>query len=389
MKVAIVIGALAASVSAWAQSSTSVAPTPAPQATLKTDLVSPPETRKTKLSVTTGLLGRSLEDRYVNSKYAGGAINLNGTHRLADGLEARLAVGFILSAGSYSNLYGSEGSAPNAVYVDEAALAYKPFSSLSLEAGVILTQFSTMPSNMESMGFPSLRQTFEMGNDDYKAQLFATQAIPTSDTAAVQATQSGITTTLLMYGIGGTTNAQDRQGLTLSGSIGRFQFENLNSSAATDSQTLGNSVDAGGGPQARFRYEFEGTEIGAKTAYRFRNGFQANLSGAFLRNEKAPEGKNKGYLYSIGGALPLGNREISASVGYFYNEEDTLPASYTSTGKGSNNRFGQVARFGMANSKDAVSGFVQYTRANEIVNKPFTADRDIIVLGLEIGYDVL
>ncbi|MBX3039579.1 MAG: hypothetical protein KF789_02580 [Bdellovibrionaceae bacterium] len=389
MKVAIVIGILAASISAGAQSSTAVAPVPAPQATLKTDLVSASNTKKTKLSVTTGLLGRSLEDRYVNSKYAGGTINLNGSHRIADNLEARMAMGFILSAGSYSNLYGGEGSAPNAVYVDEAALAYKPISALSLEAGVILTQFSTMPSNMESMGFPSLRQTLEMGNGDYKAQLFATQAIPTSDTAAVQATQSGITTTLLMYGIGGTTNAQDLGGLTLSGSVGRFQFENLNASAASDSQTLGNSVDGGGGPQARFRYEFEGTELGAKVAYRFKNGLKTSLSGALLRNEKAPEEKNKGYLYSVGASLPLGLKEVSASLGYFYNEEDTLPASYTSTGKGSNNRFGQVARIGMSNSKEAVSGFLQYTRANEIVNKPFTADRDIIVLGLEIGYDVL
>lgn len=389
MKVAVVIGIFAASISAGAQTSTAVAPTPAPQVTLKTDLVSSPETKRTKLSVTTGLLGRSLEDRYVNSKYAGGTINLVGSHRIADNLEARMAVGFLLSAGSYSNLYGSEGSAPNAVYVDEAALAYKPFSSLSLEAGVILTQFSTMPSNMESMGFPSLRQTYEMGNADYKAQIFATQAIPTSDTAAVQATQSGITTTLLMYGIGGTTNAQDLDGLTLSGSVGRFQFENLNSSAATDSQTLGNSVDGGGGPQARFRYQFEGTEVGAKVAYRFKGGLKTSLSGAYVKNEKAPEEKNKGYLYSAGVAMPFGTREVSASFGYFYNEEDTLPASYTSTGKGSNNRFGQVARIGMENSKDSVSGFVQYTRANEIVNKPFTADRDIIVLGLEIGYDVL
>ena len=108
-----------------------------------------------------------------------------------------------------------------------------------------------------------------------------------------------------------------------------------------------------------------------------------------MRNELAPEGKDRGYLYTVGFAQPLGFREVSASIGYFYNEEDTLPASYTSSGKGSNNRFGQVARLGYSNSKENVSGYIQYTRANEIVNKPYTADRDIVVLGLEVSYDVL
>lgn len=370
-----------------AQETSSVAPLPGPS--LISELPLPSKEKRTEFSLSTGLLGRSMEDLYVNSKYAGGTIALSGAHRISKELSARMEVGFILSAGSYSNLYGSEGSAPNIVYIDEAAVSYRPLKNLLFEAGVILTQFSTMPSNLESLGFPSLRQAYDFGNEDTKAQIFAQQSIPTSDTAAVQATQAGITTTFLAYGAGFSTNLQKENGFGFSGSASRFEFNNLNASAATDSQLLGNSVDSAGGPQARFRYGFAGTELGAGASYRFSQGTELSLNGAFLRNELAPEGKDRGYLYTVGFAQPLGVSEVSASIGYFYNEEDTLPASYTSSGKGSNNRFGQVARLGYTNSKENVTGFVQYTRANEIVNKPYTADRDIVVLGLEVSYDVL
>lgn len=343
----------------------------------------------THLSISTGMLGRSLEDKYVNSKYAGATMDLSGSHAINDQLEARLAVGFFLTAGSYSNLYGSEGAAPNVVYLDEAAVTYKPLSFLSIEAGVILTEFSSLPSNLEALGFPSFRQTLHTSGDNYKAELYATQAIPTSDTAAVQATKSGITTTLQVYGLSATTNPNDQKGLTVAGSISRFEFKNLNTSAASDSSQLGNTVDGGLGPQARFRYGYAGTETGARLAYRFSNGFKSALSGAFIRNEEAPSDRNRGYMYTGALELPMGTNVLSGSLGYFYNESDTLPASYTSSRKGSNNRFGQVGRVMLSNHKKDVSGYVQYTRANEIVNKPYTADRDIVVLGLELGYDIL
>lgn len=372
---------------AWAADSGSdIAPT----ASLKTETSALEGTNKsTKLELKAGVMGRSLEDEIVNSKYAGGTLDINGERTLIkDYLAARLNLTVMMTSGSFTNLYGDEGKAPNAVYINEAAVSFTPASFLKFEGGVLLTQFSSLPSNFDALGFPGARETIEFGNEDFKIGTFAMQAIPTSDTAAVKSSEAGINSQVQMIGVTLSTDPKDKKDFGLAASVTRFDFKNLNTSAATDSQKLGNTVVAEG-PQARFRYEFGGYESSANVAYQMTKRLKGTLSGSYLKNDKAPDLSNKGYLYSAGLSTPISGNELGITAGYFYNESDTLPASYTSTGKGSNNRFGNVVRLSLENKKEKVNGFVQYTKANEIEDRPYTADREIILFGLEVAYEIL
>lgn len=364
----------------------------APTASLRTETSALEGSHKaTKLELKAGVMGRSLEDEVVNSKYAGGTIDINAERTLIkDYLAARLNLSVIMTSGSYTNQYpdSGEGKAPTAFNINEAALAFTPASFLKFEAGVLLTQFSSIPSNFEALGFPGAKETIEVGNDDFKIATFAMQAIPTSDTAAVKSGESGVSSQLQLIGVNFSTDPKDKKDFGLAASVVRYDFKNLNTSAATDSRTLGNTVSADG-PQARFMYEFGGYESSANMAYQMTKRLKATMSGSYIKNEKAPDLFNKGYLYSAGLSTPVAGSEIAFTGGYFYNESDTLPASYTSTGKGSNNRFGNVYRLSMENKKDKINGFVQYTKANEIEDRPYTADREIIVFGLEVAYEIL
>jgi hypothetical protein len=351
-------------------------------------LALPSKAKDTKLTLTPGLLGRSMEDQFANSKYAGGTVNVSGSRKFGHVFTANLDVDFLLMAGSFTNQYTDEGKAPNALILNQAYVGAEITKSLTIDAGVIATSFSALPSLWEANGFPSLRETLTLDNSLFDASLFAMQSIPTSDTRTVKSTENGLNTSLNTFGLILGFGENKKAGLGLQTGLTRYQFQNLNSSAATDSQYLGNTVVAPG-PQAKFKYEYAGLESAAMLRYQTQQKTTLSLSGAYIKNDQAPTDFNKGYSYAIAIETPINDVMVSASAGYFYNEADTLPAAYSLGARGYNNRFGQRAKIGFKNLRDDVSGFIQYTKANEIEDKAFTADRNFIVFVLEVPYEVL
>lgn len=350
----------------------------------------PVESKKaTSLKVTAGVTGKSMEDRWVNSKWAGGQLGLMGKREFFENMSGALDISFLMAAGTYSNQYGSEGSAPNAFWLDEASLAWTPVKFLKLEGGVIPMSFSSAPSNMDAHGFPSLRQSLLWERKSFTASLFAAQAIPASGTGSVKPSENGITTTYMTVGASVESSEKRSSPLSLNASILRYDFRNLNSSAATDSQFLGNSVVGSPGPQARFKYGFGGYEAAGGMKLRLGSRWSTRASGAFIRNELAPNNTNRGYQYTGGFGYKFGERELTLTGGYFHNQSDTIPGAYASLSRGYNNRFGNVARIALSDKKESISGFVQYVRSNEIEDRPYTADRDTVTFGLEAAYDVL
>ncbi|MBX2988028.1 MAG: hypothetical protein KF802_09040 [Bdellovibrionaceae bacterium] len=352
---------------------------------------SPAGESKNKLEVTAGLSARSLEDEIINSKYAGGTLGIVGSRKISEQLSGRLDLGFEFMSGSYTNQFdeamAQDGQAPNVFYVNEAALTYTPWAPVSLEAGVIKTEFSSLPSTFEQMGFPALRESVQLSNENHQGRFFAMQAIPTSATGAVKPAEGGLITQVSLLGVSYSNDPQEEKDTVLNAGLTGFEFRNLNASAATDSQYLGNSV-VSPGSQARFLYDFAGYETAVSVKQKF--GDQAlGLSGSFLRNERAPEGYNKAYLYALDYENKFAGRDVKLSGGYFYNEPDTLPASYASAGKGSNNRFGQLARVTIEDKKENIAGKIEYMKANEIIDRPYTADREVIQFSLEAKYEIL
>ncbi len=349
-----------------------------------------PGAQATKLQISAGVIGKSMEDRLVNSKWAGGQLGLVGVREFFENMSGTLDLSFLMSAGTFSNQYGEEGLAPTAFWVNEASIAYQPLKILKLEGGVIPMSFSSAPSALDAPGFPALRQSLLWERETFKASLFAAQAIPTSGTRAVKPSENGITTSFTAFGasVGIGTNDRRPSPIALNTSLMRYDFRHLNASAATDSQYLGNTVVAPGS-QARFKYGFGGYEATAGLKVRVTPRWSTHASGAFIRNDLAPEPNNKGYQYVGGFGWAFGEREVTLSGGYFYNESDTIPGTYASMGKGYNNRFGNTARIGFEDKKEQISGFVQYVHSNEIEDRPYTADRSTVTFGLEAAYDVL
>jgi hypothetical protein len=351
----------------------------------------PASEAKTKLSVSPAVRARSVEDKIVNSKIAGGVVGIVGERNFNSYLSAKMDITLLMLTGNYSNRYTSEGSAPNGLDIGEASLTGKVFShgteSISITGGLIPVEFTTLISTMDGVGFPGLKESIESDGSTVKAQLWASQTTPTSSTAAVKSSESGVNSQLQMVGLSLSTNPKDTGDYTFKIGASQFDFRNLTSSAATDSQYYGNSVTQIGN-QAKFKYEFKGYEAAGSAAVKVGKRWQFETIGSYLTNSKAPSGLNKGSIGQFKTSYLTNGMKYTATYASFYNEPDTLPAAYTLYGQGQNNRFGWFVSFKTEWEKEKVNSIVKFVQANEMQDNIYTADRQIVSLMVEAVYDI-
>ncbi len=343
---------------------------------------------KPSAALTVSVNGRRIHDQYVKSSTAGPGLELAAQHRFNGKLAADLVVGALMNSGTASSLFTTEGQPSSSVYMSEASLSWEPVDPIAFRGGVIETRFSTNQSIFRSTGFPGVMERARFGGDRYSLALAATQTMPTALGISKNYVDSDRQPYLLLHTIGGAAGAEDDR-VSLSASLTHFLFSDLPANAAQDSRFVGNSVVGLGASAARFQYGFQGFEASALLRARLSRAMGVELKGASLRNQDAPEGKNSGYNATVTPVIGLASVEIKPEVGYFHNESDTLPASYTSTGVGSNNREGWLAGVKAKFKDENVTLSARWVEANKIDPNPYTADRTIFTVGLETTYDLL
>lgn len=339
-----------------------------------------------KLSVSVN--GRRIHDQFVKSNIAGPGLELSAAHEFSSKLSADLVVGALFNSGTASSLFTTEGQPSSYIYMSEATLTFAPIQPLALKGGVIETRFSTNQSIFRPSGFPGVAESVKFGGDRFNLTLQATQTMPTASGVSKNYVDSDEQPYLLLHTLGGNAGNKD-DALSLSASVTHFLFSDLPANAAQDSRFVGNSVSGLGASSARFQYQFQGFEASTILRSRLSRSMKLELRTAGLRNSEAPNGKNLGYNATLIPVIDVGNMEFKPEVGYFHNESDTLPASYTSSGIGSNNRKGWLAGLRAKFKEENVTLSTRWVEANKIDANPYTADRTIFTINLETSYDIL
>lgn len=344
--------------------------------------------RQTKLSVNAALVGVSSEDKVMNSKQGGPRFDLAGSHKFTSYLKADIDVSLFVMTGALTNRYTNEGSAPNGFLLGRAVLEVAPVSWAYLQVGVLDVSFSSIISTWDNQGFPGLQEGLVAKTDSFEATVWASQTIPTSSTKEVRSSENGINTQLNLVGLTLSNDPNEKRDFKLQANATHFQFKNITTSAATDSIYLGNTVTPVGS-QARFTYEFEGNEFAGLMGYKFTERWKMEVSGSELRNNAAPEQLNKAQYVQGKIFYKTNGPELGLTMGSFANESDSLPAVFTSSRSANNNRFGYTVKIDSNWEKEKFTTYMRYTQANEIVDRPFSADRTTISIGLEAAYEIL
>lgn len=340
-----------------------------------------------KLSVSVS--GRRIHDQFVKSNTAGPGLELQAEHKFNKKIFGTLVVGTLLNTGSASSLYTTEGQPSSFVYMNEASFTYQPLEAITLKGGVLETKFSTNQSLFRASGFPGVSEGVKFGGSRLNLILQATQTLPSASGISKNYVDTDVQPYLFLNTIG--ANAGEKDDL-LSASVSgtHYLFGDLPANAAQDSRFVGNSVVGVGASAARFQYQYQGFEVATTLRSRLSRSFAMELKTSGIRNQEAPNGQNLGYNATFVPVIDVGNVELKPEVGYFHNESDTLPATYTSTGLGSNNRHGWLAGIKAKFKSENVTLSSRWVEANKIdKSNPYTADRTIFTVGLETSYDIL
>ena len=119
-------------------------------------------------------------------------------------------------------------------------------------------------------------------------------------------------------------------------SIGHFAFKKLSRTSAYKSQFMGNSISPGTEQTAFFLYPYQGYVLNGPFWFPLSPELNLHVKGNYLRNIKAPKGRNEGFMGQIGVESP----RFDLYGKYFYNQSDTSPGIYNDRWYGHNNRKG-------------------------------------------------
>lgn len=336
-------------------------------------------------SFTAGLGARLMNDRLTDSNQAGLRLALEGDKYFTPELSSTLKIYSYIYTGAASNLLTDEGKPFTGVLLNEISLTYKPWKPLQFQAGILETAFSSLPTSMiDSLGFPGSSEKVILGGDKLNVSLMSRQLIPTASTLGSRYLPNDTTPFLLINTL--ELNSAVSSVLKLGASVAYFNFQNLSQGAAQDSQFGGNTILGLGNTAAKYAYDFEGLESALEAQIKLTHKWDLDFRGAGILNVQAPDGHNQG----ISGATKLSFTgsayKLSGQVLYYYNQSDTLPATYTSINYGNNNRSGPGGSLRVDLLKQSLSFYGTWIRASVITQSPFQSDRNLVIFGAETTY---
>lgn len=264
---------------------------------------------------------------------------------------------------------------PNqAINLREGGLIYRPYAFLRLDLGSLNQNDFQSPLLVWNTAFAGLSQRIE-----YRGfYLRAMQAIPNNNILTRRAGGIDEGNPLLTTGtLGYEYHSND---FNLHTAVTRYSFESLSSQVAINSKDLGNSTD-GIGAATRFLYGFEGNNLATDLNWKFKKNWQVQANGQFLFNEKAPNGRNQGYLAEVG----AGPMDFTLRVGTFKNESDTAPAFYNARTFGHNNVKGEILSL-VSQGQDYFMR-VSYVNSKTIGFNIHQTDMQIINFSMVRNYD--
>lgn len=340
---------------------------------------------KSLVNLTAELNVQRLSDRLTESSAAGFKVKLNGEREFAENLRFAFRVSAFIYNGVGSNVLTGEGKPPEGISVKEANFAWQPWHHLDVQAGILEASFSSLPFEMiESLGFPGTAQRFRLELPTLEIAFVSRQMIPTSSTLGSRYLPYDTTPFLLVNGVEVTTDA--KRGASLGASIAYFNFQNLAQGAAQDSQFAGNSVLGLGNTALHYAYDYEGLQATFQGEVSLTNHWHWLLGGSSILNVQAPAGHNQGADLTSTLTFTQADVKLSGDLLYYYNQSDTLPAAYTESDYGNNNRRGPGVALKVELLREALSFYGTYMRANVISESPFQSDRNFVSVGARTSY---
>ena len=344
-----------------------------------------------KSSVNINVFGQGLSDEMEESRTAGVGLLGSFVYTPADWMMADVTVFGKAEAGSSHAL--NSGSVPrNFFFPLNASIELRPVWFFAVEAGGISRRYLMNGLLMDIMPFPGVdEKLYAVRNKQASVWLQADQSIPLSTSLSTNSSQNEPLPTFFSQTLHATYTPEKDTTLKLVG--GHWQFNQLPSQVAQDSQQYGNSVDARQERNARFLYQYQGWTGSASAEHMLLAGVTPKVWGSYLVNTEAPAGRNQGYGVNGQVKYDVSNEwSVTPRGEWFIVESDCSPAYYNlasfdfnTTGTGHNNRQGYSLEFKTTYEPNKIHFKGRYTDARLLEENPFQANTQIIFFSLELA----
>lgn len=293
-------------------------------------------------------------------------------------VELQVKAGAALETGSNNSFIIDEYAPRRQWSLYEAFVSYTPFQFLDFKVGAVNQGEFDSPLLVTKTAYLSAMEVLNIPfSENHKVYLKLQQAIPNNLnlTQRIGVLESG-TPTYMTQTIGADLNG-DLFALKLEGT--RFEYQDLSTGVAFQSQFLGNSIRGGSALNSAFIYGFKGYNLAGRVRFIPFDSIGLEFSGQYLFNDKAPEQRNTGTLLT-GGVL-IGNWTVEAQI--FENQSDSSPGFYNSNFYSHNNHEGGALGLKYKNEQDGVEARFFYVDSSPIAFNAFQSDTKKVIFSID------
>ncbi|MCP4913327.1 MAG: hypothetical protein GY909_09415 [Oligoflexia bacterium] len=338
----------------------------------------------TSLDMSVDLYGVSVEETQIDAKVIGARIGMNGRYKVFESLDSFLEIGAYSETGSNNAQFIDEYAPNKGVSLRNAGIAWTPIRFFKLEAGALSQRRIKNPLLVGSSAFASAAEKIIIPfTQDHRLFIEAQQSIPNNQNLTERIGQVNKGSPQFLHNQAGIE--LDGNVLNAQASVGMWKYSELSSSVAYNSLFLGNSTNGGDSTSSRFTYDFEGLSAQGSLNYTHNETYGFQISGSYVYNDKAPEGRNKGHLFT----LALGMHDQFFGIETFSNESDSSVAFYNSKSVGHNNKEGTSLFFkGKLKSKD-LDYRIRWTEMKRLRSSLYQNDTSRIDFKITKAFNIL
>lgn len=347
------------------------------------NLVAPPDDQAQEWTLKTrqSFYSYAVESKRIEARVAGVGLDLLSRRKLTEVLSFDLDAGLRLENGSHKSLDITEFSPNQQVLLHQGLLNYSPFSFLQVRFGGINQGHLKAPLLIDEVVFVGAQEKLSLAVGEYEFFTSLQQLIPNNRNLSTRlGTIDEGTPQFLSYSLGAKLGG-DLLSLELEGTI--FSYKKLSPSVAHQSRFLGNSVRGVASDSAEFDYNYKGHHLHARLKWYYSDEGHLGLTGQYLFNSDAPDGRNQGWL----GSVDFGLNRYFVEFKAFSLQSDASLAFYNAKVLGHNNRRGESVLLGMQTESGQLS--LSGTRARLIRPNIFQAPMDLISFNYTHFFSVL
>ncbi len=294
--------------------------------------------------------------------------------QLAPWLDIKAQASVNLNSGRVQSRFADNST--NSLSLDKLEFTLNPWGPFYFKAGAIDQSFLGTELLINARAFPGAIAGVSHQWKKINFNVSAQQAIPTSVSLESDRREDEDEASFNTAGL--KTQWTPLSGLKLTANLNYFQFKDLPSVVARDSQLWGNQVNGEFNGENIFLYDFEGLAQVYSISYQALPWVRPYAELQIVENNKAPSQSNRGQWIGAGAQFNFKGLDLTPFAAHFYSEANSSPAVYNSAIMGHNNREGMLYKLKADFKKYGFFVEGQYVQADLIDPNPVQRDMNSV-----------